>query len=278
MNSLQLIILYLEKSVLVLYSLSLGAIATTLYNRIINNIEISYKSKPRCNRCFDIIEFPYFFPIIGYFLCKGKCKTCKMSIPLDYLFIEVSVTLLIFFGFCLQNPFINNLSVNIFITKSLFTTTSFILLLILIKENVQKIDYRILFIALIFGILYRTYIEMIDIESIALIVVYSIIFFHFLSQKIEFDLSYILYIIIILITTYNFYIIFGIFFAFTLLLLLLNLQKYLPNKIGIKINIINEKLNARLILISILIMLIAYLVLTNHNLAFYSHKDFIVSF
>ncbi len=77
------------------YALWCGGLATTIFNRIPNEIPIGPTHKPRCNNCGHNISFKYFFPILGYFLSNGKCIKCGMKIPRIYLLIELSITLYI---------------------------------------------------------------------------------------------------------------------------------------------------------------------------------------
>ena len=54
-----------------LYALWIGGLATTIYNRIPNEIPIGPSHKPCCNNCKKTIKFKYFFPILGYFFSGG---------------------------------------------------------------------------------------------------------------------------------------------------------------------------------------------------------------
>ena len=73
------------------YALWCGGVATTIFNRIPNEIPIGPSHKPRCNKCGNEIKFKYFFPVFGYFLSNGKCVKCGTKIPRIYLLIELSI-------------------------------------------------------------------------------------------------------------------------------------------------------------------------------------------
>lgn len=48
-------------------------------------------SKCKCDNCGAPIT-PFFqLPIISYVMCRGKCRTCKMKLPMDALFLEVAI-------------------------------------------------------------------------------------------------------------------------------------------------------------------------------------------
>ena len=61
-----------------LYALWIGGLATTIFNRVPNEIPIGPTQKPRCNNCGNEIKFKYFFPVLGYFFSNGKCIHCGM--------------------------------------------------------------------------------------------------------------------------------------------------------------------------------------------------------
>ncbi len=55
-----------------------------------NNLPI-LASKCKCDNCGATIT-PFFqLPIVSYIICKGRCRKCKIKLPLDALFLEIFV-------------------------------------------------------------------------------------------------------------------------------------------------------------------------------------------
>lgn len=78
----------LYASICIIYGLWIGGLSTTIYNRLINGIKIGPDHKPECNNCGKQISTIYFMPLIGYILLGGKCKHCKIKIPITYTILE----------------------------------------------------------------------------------------------------------------------------------------------------------------------------------------------
>lgn len=81
----------IAKIAIVFYGLWIGGLATTIYNRIPNDIPIGPSQKPKCNNCGNEITLKYFFPILGFCLCRGRCINCGMKIPRVYPLMETSI-------------------------------------------------------------------------------------------------------------------------------------------------------------------------------------------
>ncbi len=57
----------------------------------------------KCNHCGKKIRWHYLIPVLGYFLCKGKCGYCHSKVPLRYPLTEFicgisCVAIFVFFG------------------------------------------------------------------------------------------------------------------------------------------------------------------------------------
>lgn len=76
-----------------LYAFGIGAVCTTFYNRLPSSLKMGPEFKPECNSCGSRIKFPYFLPLIGFLLLRGKClnKKCDLKISSDYPIIETLV-------------------------------------------------------------------------------------------------------------------------------------------------------------------------------------------
>ena len=163
------------------YALWIGGLATTIFNRIPNEIPIGPSQKPRCNNCGYEIKFKYFFPVIGYFLSNGKCINCKMKIPRVYLFIELTICLYILL-LSMTFPVIDEK----FISKSLYG--AFLIVLGTIYYHHKKLKSMLLWMLLAFILLYRGYNECLPkIIELFLTCISSYIAFFFLKKK--YDLS-----------------------------------------------------------------------------------------
>ncbi len=71
-----------------------GGLATTNILRLTagNLLKIN-ASQCTCDFCGSKIP-PYLqFPIVSYFICKGKCKTCGVAIPVYPLCLEIAIIL-----------------------------------------------------------------------------------------------------------------------------------------------------------------------------------------
>ena len=133
-----------------LYSLWIGGLATTIYNRIPNNIPIGPTQKPRCNNCKQEIKFKYFFPVLGYFFSNGKCIHCGMKIPRIYLFLELSILFYILVLSTIFNTFDEK-----FISTSLYG--AFIITLMFIYKTHKQIKTRLIWMLITFTLARRGY-------------------------------------------------------------------------------------------------------------------------
>ena len=121
---------YINYIILIFFGAWLGGVATTLYNRIPNNIPIGPEHKPKCNSCNSIIKTLYFLPILGYFISKGKCISCKVKIPVKYLLLETISTVAIIILYskkynCFSDKFIIDSILVTYILLMIFINISF---------------------------------------------------------------------------------------------------------------------------------------------------------
>lgn len=136
--------------VIFFYGLWCGGLATTIFNRIPNEIPIGPTHKPRCNNCGYQIKFKYFIPILGYFLSNGKCIKCGMKIPRIYLLIELSITIYIVLLSLTFDLFEEN-----FIATSLYG--AFLLTLMFIITKHKKFKARLIWMLASFTIAHLGY-------------------------------------------------------------------------------------------------------------------------
>ena len=136
--------------VIFFYGLWCGGLATTIFNRIPNEIPIGPSHKPRCNNCGYHISFKYFFPILGYFLSNGKCIKCGMKIPRIYLLIELMITCYIVLLSFTFDTFEEN-----FIATSLYGAFLITMMFIIIKH--KKFKLRLIWMLASFTIAHLGY-------------------------------------------------------------------------------------------------------------------------
>ena len=173
------------------YALWIGGLATTVFNRVPNEIPIGPTHKPCCNNCKKEIKFRYFFPILGYFFSGGKCVNCGMKIPKVYLHIELSI---LFYILILSTSF--DSFDERFISKSLYG--AFIITLMFIYQAHKQIKIRLVWMLVAFILLYRGYNyslpKVIDlfIGTIASYATFSILRRHIQIKSPEFEMCVIL--------------------------------------------------------------------------------------
>ncbi len=94
-----------------------------LIYRIPRGISIVFPSS-FCPNCKSKIKFYDNIPIISYILLKGKCRICKIKIPLRYFIVEILMASLFSFSYLKFNFSLNLFKILIFIFISI--TISFI--------------------------------------------------------------------------------------------------------------------------------------------------------
>ncbi|WP_407651281.1 prepilin peptidase [Candidatus Bandiella euplotis] len=135
----------------------LGNFATSFYFRIPKNIPLlgfNYftSTPPHCSYCNHLLKLKEFAPIIGYWLCKGRCNYCGAKIDANYFVIEVFalfLSLFCYFHFYFLDWYL------IFI---LFGISSLIISMLFSK--LQKIDMKFMLFILFLGIIYSTLINL----------------------------------------------------------------------------------------------------------------------
>lgn len=72
----------------------IGGLATTNILRLTkgNNLSIN-SSRCVCDSCGAKIPAFLQFPVISFFICRGKCKNCKAPIPVYPLILEIVIIL-----------------------------------------------------------------------------------------------------------------------------------------------------------------------------------------
>jgi len=70
----------------------IGGLATTNIERLCKGCEMSVlDSKCYCPNCKKKINWFLQLPIISYIICKGRCTGCSSKIPVNSLFLEITV-------------------------------------------------------------------------------------------------------------------------------------------------------------------------------------------
>ncbi len=138
------------RAVVFFYALWIGGVATTIYDRIPNDIPIGPTHRPKCNYCNQEIRPKYFFPIIGYFLSGRKCVHCGTKIPVIYLIIELSILAYIMLLSMTFSVFNEK-----FISKSLYG--SFLIVLAFIYKTNKQLKIRLVWMLVAFILAYRGY-------------------------------------------------------------------------------------------------------------------------
>ena len=92
----------MEQSIIILafffLYFNISGLATTNILRLTSGNDLPVlASKCVCSNCGAPIKPFYQLPIISYILCKGKCRSCKVKIPVDALLLELSVLVGMFF-------------------------------------------------------------------------------------------------------------------------------------------------------------------------------------
>ena len=71
---------------------NISGLATTNILRLTSGNELPVlSSKCVCGNCGAPINPLYQLPIISFVLCRGKCRSCKVRIPVDALLLEITV-------------------------------------------------------------------------------------------------------------------------------------------------------------------------------------------
>ncbi len=100
-----------------------GSFSNMLIYRIPRGISIIFPFS-FCPSCKSKIKFYDNIPIISYIILRGKCRSCKVKIPLRYFIVEVLMAFLFLFSYLKFNISLNLLKILIFIFISI--TISFI--------------------------------------------------------------------------------------------------------------------------------------------------------
>lgn len=66
--------------------------------RIIKNVSFS-KKRSFCDFCGEILDARTMFPVISFFLSRGKTRCCKKSLPLQYPLVEFTMGVLFIFWY-----------------------------------------------------------------------------------------------------------------------------------------------------------------------------------
>ena len=74
--------------VLFVFGTIFGSFYNVVGDRVADGKSIIYPPS-HCPKCKHRLKWYELIPIVSYILQKGKCKECKVNIPLSYLLIEV---------------------------------------------------------------------------------------------------------------------------------------------------------------------------------------------
>lgn len=101
----------------------LGAILASFFNVVAKSVPTKqnwYSRRSACPLCQTLLKPWQLIPILSYLMQKGKCQTCKSTIPISYLVVEFVGGLL--FTTTLFLPFAPRLQMWLFLAM-LFTVT-----------------------------------------------------------------------------------------------------------------------------------------------------------
>ncbi len=109
-----------ECLVVAIIGLYFGSFFTAISLRICSDEKV-FTKRSACDSCLKTISFLSLTPIIGYILCKGRCKKCFCKVPIKYSIWEAIYSLILVINYC---AFHNNL--HIFLAFSILTTEMFV--------------------------------------------------------------------------------------------------------------------------------------------------------
>jgi leader peptidase (prepilin peptidase) / N-methyltransferase len=94
---------YFGYVIVLLAGLAIGSFLNVLIYRFPREESIVFPAS-HCPQCLSTIKYRDNIPVMGYLLLGGRCRVCKMSIPLQYPLIELVtasffVVLYSFYGF-----------------------------------------------------------------------------------------------------------------------------------------------------------------------------------
>ena len=80
----------------------LGSFAKALADRSVT--KRSFLGRSYCESCKKQLKWYDLFPVLSFIFLKGKCRYCKIKLPLEYLLFELLTGLLIGYLFFLKIP------------------------------------------------------------------------------------------------------------------------------------------------------------------------------
>ncbi len=82
-----------------LLGMLMGSLSTMMCYRIPREIPLGLTSHTRscCPHCQQVIPWQQNIPLFSYLFLRGRCGSCKEKIPLRYLLIELTTTVLFIF-------------------------------------------------------------------------------------------------------------------------------------------------------------------------------------
>lgn len=133
----------------------IGSFLNVVIYRLPRNMDMVFSSS-HCPHCKNKIPFYLNIPVLGYFLIKGKCRSCNEKISPIYPFVEIltGLTLLFLMPTMFGPNDILNL-IFLFTTFGSFICIFFIDLEFKIIPN--SLNLYLLALFLVFGFLYRPY-------------------------------------------------------------------------------------------------------------------------
>ena len=96
--------------IIILYALALGSFFNVCIYRIPRGLSIVF---PRsfCPGCQNKLKWYDLIPVFSYLYLRGRCRTCKTVIPLQYPLVEILaavIGLLLYYKFGITNDFFKN--------------------------------------------------------------------------------------------------------------------------------------------------------------------------
>jgi prepilin signal peptidase PulO-like enzyme (type II secretory pathway) len=118
--------------ILTLLFFLLGITLSSFYHLIAERVPAkkTILGRSECNNCKKPLRFIDVFPLIGYIINLGKCRSCKNKIPIKYPLTELLGGLLFSFSY-----YIIGLDIDLIV--------AFVLISVLFIESISDIEYRV---------------------------------------------------------------------------------------------------------------------------------------
>ena len=129
---------------------------------------------PNCNHKLGLLDL---FPIISYIALRGKCRYCKEKIRPRYFILEIlSGTLFISFAYLIGIKFETMTIYKIIDFSFIALYLTFIILIVAIDKENQKIDKGVSIYGIVISIMYMIYLCIVESSNIYRYAIYLILY------------------------------------------------------------------------------------------------------